>query len=86
MIKVGDEVRIVISKQLMDMGMLPFVNRWGKILEIKSRNIHTPGVWLEILNDFDEPEEWFVPMQSIRTKEYDLQKKNLKILKDISMK
>ncbi len=86
MIKVGDEVKIVISKQLMSWGLLPLVNRYGKVLEIKLNNTNAPGLWLEIHNNFDEPEEWFIPIQSIRTKADEQRKKNMKILKNVSMK
>lgn len=86
MIKVGDTVKIVYSSQLMDMGMLPFANRLGRVLEIRAKNVKSPGLWLEIVNDFGEPEEWFVPIQSIRTKEYDLHKRNRRTINSVNMK
>lgn len=85
MIKVGDKVKIVYSHQLADMKMIPLVNRMGEILDIKIKDTKTPGVWLKILNDLDEVEEWFVPIQSIRTKEYYYRKRNTKILKSFDI-
>jgi hypothetical protein len=85
MIKVGDKVKIVYSHQLADMKMIPLVNRMGEILDIKIKDTKTPGVWLKILNDLDETEEWFVPIQSIRTKEYYYRKRNTKILKSFEI-
>lgn len=85
MIKVGDKVKIVYSNQLADMKMIPLVNRMGEILDIKIKDTKTPGVWLKILNQLDEAEEWFVPIQSIRTKEYYYRKKNTKILKSFDI-
>ena len=85
MIKVGDKVKIVYSNQLADMKMIPLVNRMGEILDIKIKDTKTPGVWLKILNELDEVEEWFVPIQSIRTKEYYYRKKNTKILKSFDI-
>lgn len=85
MIKVGDKVKIVYSNQLADMKMIPLVNRMGEILDIKIKDTKTPGVWLKILNELDEAEEWFVPIQSIRTKEYYYRKKNTKILKSFDI-
>lgn len=85
MIKVGDKVKIVYSHQLADMKMIPLVNRMGEILDIKIKDTKTPGVWLKILNDLDETEEWFVPIQSIRTKEYYYRKRNTKILKSFDI-
>lgn len=85
MIKVGDKVKIVYSNQLADMKMIPLVNRMGEILDIKIKHTKTPGVWLKILNELDEAEEWFVPIQSIRTKEYYYRKKNTKILKSFDI-
>ncbi len=85
MIKVGDKVKIVYSHQLADMKMIPLVNRMGEILDIKIKDTKTPGVWLKILNDLDEAEEWFVPIQSIRTKEYYYRKRNTKILKSFDI-
>lgn len=80
MINVGDKVKIVYSRQLADMKMIPFVNRTGEVLEIKVKNTKTPGIWLKILNELDEAEEWFVPIQSIRTQEYYYRKRNTKFL------
>lgn len=80
MIKIGDKVKVVYSHQLADMKMIPLVNRMGEVLDIKVKNTKTPGVWLKILNELDEAEEWFVPIQSIRTREYYYRKKNTKIL------
>ena len=85
MIKVGDKVKIVYSHQLADMKMIPLVNRRGEILDIKIKDTKTPGVWLKILNELDEAEEWFVPIQSIRTKEYYYRKRNTKILKSFDI-
>jgi len=85
MIKVGDKVKIVYSHQLADMKMIPLVNRIGEILDIKIKDTKTPGVWLKILNELDEAEEWFVPIQSIRTKEYYYRKRNTKILKSFDI-
>ncbi len=85
MIKVGDKVKIVYSHQLADMKMIPLVNRMGEILDIKIKDTKTPGVWLKILNELDEAEEWFVPIQSIRTKEYYYRKRNTKILKSFDI-
>ena len=85
MIKVGDKVKIVYSHQLADMKMIPLVNRMGEIFDIKIKDTKTPGVWLKILNELDEAEEWFVPIQSIRTKEYYYRKRNTKILKSFDI-
>ena len=85
MIKVGDKVKIVYSYQLADMGMIPLVNRMGEVLELKVKDTKTPGAWLKVLNDVDEAEEWFIPIQSIRTKEYYFKKKNMKILKSFDL-
>jgi len=85
MIKIGDKVKIVYSYQLADMGLISFANRMGEVLEIKVKDTSTPGVWLRVLNDIDEAEEWFIPIQSIRTKEYYYKKKNMKILKSFDI-
>ncbi len=85
MIKVGDKVKIVYSYQLADMGLITLVNRMGEVLEIKVKGTKTPGVWLRVLNDIDESEEWFIPIQSVRTKEYYYKKKNMKILKSFDI-
>lgn len=85
MIKVGDKVKVVYSYQLADMKLIPLVGRTGEILDINIKDTKSPGVWLKILNDLDEAEEWFVPIQSIRTKEYYYRKHNTKILKSLEI-
>ena len=85
MIKVGDKVKIVYSYQLMDMNLIPLINRVGEVLEIKVKDVKNPGVWLRVMNELDEPEEWFVPIQSIRTKDYYFWKKNMKTLKSFDL-
>ena len=85
MIKVGDKVKIVYSYQLMDMNLIPLINRVGEVLEIKVKDVKNPGVWLRVMNELDEPEEWFVPIQSIRTKDYYFRKKNMKTLKSFDL-
>lgn len=85
MIKVGDKVKVVYSYQLADMKLIPLVGRTGEILDINIKDTKSPGVWLKILNDLDEAEEWFVPIQSIRTKEYYYRKHNTKILKSFEI-
>lgn len=85
MIKVGDKVKVVYSYKLADMKLIPLVGRTGEILDIKIKDTKSPGVWLKILNDLDEAEEWFVPIQSIRTKKYYYRKHNTKILKSFEI-
>ncbi len=85
MIKVGDKVKIVYSYQLADMKMIPLVNRMGVVLEVKVKGAKVPGVWLKVNNELDEAEEWFVPIQSIRTKEFYYRRKNTKILKSFDI-
>lgn len=80
MIKIGDKVKIVYSHHLAEMKMIPFVGRVGEVLYIKVKNVKVPGVWLKIINDLGDAEEWFVPIQSIRTKEYYYRKNNKKLL------
>jgi hypothetical protein len=85
MIKIGDKVKIVYSRQLAEMKMIPLASKMGIVLDIKIKNTNTPGVWLRITNELDESEEWFVPIQSIRTKEYYYRKKNMKIIKSFDI-
>ena len=85
MISIGDKVKVVYSHQLADMRLIPFVGKTGEVIEIKITDTKTPGVWLRIPNELDEAEEWFVPIQSIRTKEYYYRKHNTKILKSFEI-
>lgn len=85
MISIGDKVKVVYSHQLADMKLIPLVSKVGEVIEIKISDTKTPGVWLKIPNEFDEAEEWFVPIQSIRTKEYYYHKNNMKILKSFDI-
>ena len=85
MIKVGDQVKIVYSRQLADMKMIPFANMTGEIIAIKIKDTKIPGAWVKLINKLGEVEEWFVPIQSIRTKEYYYRKKNTKMLKSFDI-
>ena len=85
MIKVGDKVKIVYSFKLADMGLITLVSWIGEVLEIKVKDTKTHGVWLKVPNEIGDTEEWFVPIQSIRTMEYYFRKKNMKILKSFEL-
>lgn len=85
MIKIGDKVKIVYSYKLADMGMIFLANRVGEVVEVKVKDTKSPGVWLKVPNDIGIMEEWFIPIQSIRTKEYYFKKKNMKILKSLDL-
>ena len=65
MIKVGDRAKIVISKQLFEMQLIPLVARWGTVMSI-TKSKRNPGVWLKLDNKFKSLYYWFIPIQSIR--------------------
>ncbi len=85
MVKIGDKVKIVYSYQLADMKLIPLAGKMGVILDIKIKGTKSPGVWVKIVNEIDDEEEWFVPIQSIRTREFYFKKQNTKILKAFSI-
>lgn len=66
MIRVGDRAKIVISKQLIDMQLIPLAARWGTVMSVATTNKKNPGAWIKLDVKFKDVLCWFVPIQSIR--------------------
>lgn len=67
MIKVGDEIKIVISEKLREQKLSFLCSQSGIVSCVKLGNIKNPGAFVTITKGRNKGEEWFIPFRSIRT-------------------
>lgn len=83
MLKIGDDVRIIYSNQLLEMGLVPLVGTRGIVTECKFMN-KTPGAYVKITTkgrNYDK--EWYIPLKSIQSNEDIDKMRRLSMLKSI---
>lgn len=86
MIKRNDLVKVVYSKRLFDEGLVRLVSRTGKVVDTKGGNKSRAGAWVRFSDSVTgESEEWFIPVESLRSR-CDLDAiKNMKAISKINV-
>lgn len=86
MIKKNDLVKVIYSRQLMDEGLLRLVNMKGKVLEVKQNSKTHPGAWVQFKDPItNQNVEWFIPLNSLRSRQSEYVAKNAKELLNMDL-
>lgn len=86
MIKKNDLVKVVYSRRLFDEGLVRLASKVGKVTDVKGGNKSRAGAWVRFSDSVTgESEEWFIPVESLRSR-CDLDTiKNMKAINKINV-
>lgn len=69
MLRNGDMVKIAYSKQLSEFGLAELIGKKAMVTQIVTKDGHVKGVYLIPSTGKLKREEWYVPIQSIRSQQ-----------------